>query len=216
MAISYISQASATSDSVTLGTHASGDLLLVFAYNDGSATIPSLPSGWLNLHNVTAATGSYRIGFKVATTSSETSGTWTNADGIIAVVYRSDAGLVLPAFYSVNTSTSATLQHTSIPAVNNRENVDQWIIGLAVMRSDTNAIETPPTNMTNRSNLVGTGWEMALHDTNADSNNWVATNVTVATSALWRTFTAQIYEQPYPTTSGGGFRPVNIRGGADQ
>jgi hypothetical protein len=179
MTISYISQASAASDSVTLGTHAAGDLLLVFAYNDGSATIPSLPSGWLNLHNVTAATGSYRIGFKVATASSETSGTWTNADGVIAVVYRSDAGLVLPAFYSVNTSTSATLNYTSIPAVNNRENVDQWVMGLAVMRNDTNAIETPPTNMTNRSNLVGTGWE-------------------------------------YPTTSGGGFRLVNIRGGADQ
>lgn len=209
MAISYVSQASAASDSVTLGTHANGDTIFIFAWNDGSATIPSLPAGWLNFITVTAATGSYRIGYKIATTSSETSGTWTNADGIISVAYRSDSGIVVPAFTVANSSTGTTLTYSAVGVANNRENVDQWIAGLAAMRVDTNAIETAPSGMTNRSNQVGAGWEMAWHDTNADANNWSATNVTVATSALWRTATVQIYEQPYPTTSGGGifFRP---------
>lgn len=207
MTISYISQASAASDSVTLGTHAAGDLLFLFAYNDGSSTIPSLPTGWLNFHNLTAATGSYRIGFKVATSSAETSGTWTNADGVIAVVYRSNAGLVIPAFYATNSGTTTQITYSAIQALNNRENVDQWIVGLAVMRLDTNAVETPPTGMTHRANQVGTGWEMALHDTNADSNSWTSTNVTVTTSALWRTLVVQICEQPYPTGGGIFFRP---------
>lgn len=215
MAISYISQASAASDSVTLGTHAAGDLLLVFSYNDGSSTIPSLPTGWLNFYNLLAATGSVRVGFKVANSSAETSGTWTNADGVIAVVYRSNAGLVVPAFQSANTATSATVNYPGIGSGLNRESVDQWFVGFGVMRNDTNALETPPTGQTNRSNLVATGWEMALHDTNADANSWTSTNVTVATSALWRTLVVQICEQPYPS-GGGGFRPVNIRGGADQ
>lgn len=211
MAISYISQASAATDSVTLGTHARGDLLLVFAYNDGSATIPSLPTGWLNVFNVSNAAGSYRVGFKIATTSSETSGTWNNADGVIAVVYRSDAGLVVPAFSANNAQTSVSVNYPAVASVNNRENVDQWFVGLALQRSDTNALETPPTGMTNRSNLVGTGWEMALHDTNADANSWTSTTVTVATSAAWRTLVVQIYEQPYPTSGGGLIlsRPMN-------
>lgn len=215
MAISYISQASAATDSVTLGTHAAGDSLFAFAYKNGSATIPSLPSGWLSFFTQTFSTGSYRIGFKIANSSAETSGSWTNADGVIAVVYRSDAGLVIPAISSSAAATSTAVNYSAILSVFNRESVDQWFVGFGVMRNDTNALETPPTGMTNRSNLVGTGWEMAAHDTNADANSWASTNVTVTTSALWRTAVAQIYEQPYPTTSG-GFRPVNIRGGADQ
>ena len=214
MTLSRISSASAASDSVTLGTHASGDMIFIFAWNDGSATIPSLPAEWLSIHTVTAGAGSYRLGYKLAASASETSGTWTNADGLIAVVYRSDAGVVVPAFFANNTNTNTTVNYPAVAAAFNRENVDQWFLGLAVQRNDTNALETAPSGMANITSLTGTGWKMAVHDTDADANSFTSASVTVATSALWRTLVVQIFEQPYPTSSGGGlFLPRGFDGG---
>lgn len=204
MTISRISSATNAGDTVTIGTHASGDLIVVFAYNDGATTAPSLPSGWLNINNATGATSGTRIGYKVAQSSSETSGTWTNADGLIAIVYRSDAGLVIPTYASFNSATSATVNYTSFGASFNRENVDQWMVGLASQRVDTNTLETAPTGLTNITSLTGTGWKMAAHDSNADANSFTAANVTVTTSAAWRTIVFSVFEQPYPSGGGGG------------
>ena len=217
MTISRISSATNAGDTITIGTHASGDLILIFAYNDGANTAPSLPSGWLNINNGTGSTSGTRIGYKVAQSSSETSGTWTNADGLIAIVYRSDAGLVIPNYSGFNSATSATVNYIAFGASLNRENVDQWMVGLASQRVDTNALETAPTGMTNITSLTGTGWKMAAHDSNADANSFSNANVTVTTSAAWRASVFSVFEQPYP--SGGGSasaRMVNIRGGADQ
>lgn len=216
MTISRISSATNAGDTVTIGTHASGDLIVVFAYNDGATTAPSLPSGWLNINNGTGATSGTRIGYKVAQSSSETSGTWTNADGLIAIVYRSDAGLVIPTYASFNSATSATVNYTSFGVSFNRENVDQWMVGLASQRVDTNTLETPPTGLTNITSLTGTGWEMAAHDSNADANSFTSANVTVTTSAAWRTIVFSIFEQPYPSgggSSGSAFLPRGYDGG---
>lgn len=215
MTISRISFASAASDSVTLGTHASGDLILVFSYNDGANTAPSLPdSTWLNINNATGSTSGTRIGYKIAQSSSETSGTWTNADGLIAIVYRSDAGLVIPGLAGFNAANNATVSYSAFAVAFNRENVDQWIIGFASQRVDTNALETAPSGMTNIASQVGTGWEMAAHDTDADANSFSAATVSVTTTAPWRTIAFSIFEQPYPTSSGGGlFIPRGFDGG---
>jgi hypothetical protein len=216
--ISFISAAAAASDSVAIGTHAAGDTIITWTFNDGVATAPSLPSGWINVFPLTGSLTGVRLAYKVAQSSSETSGTWTNADGIIAVVYRPAASNVLvPGLGAGNLATSTTVNYAAIAVANDRTNTDQWILGFAAMRSDANALETAPSGMTNRSNLVGTGWEMASHDTNANASSWASTNVSVTNSATWRTATCQLFEQPfYSAGGGGGARMVNVRGGADQ
>jgi hypothetical protein len=218
VSISYVGQATNAGDTVTLPSHQAGDTIIIFAYNDGSSTIPTLPSGWAGFISASATTlSANRIGYKIATTSSETSGTWTNADGLIAVVYRPATGnVVVPCFASRNTTTSTTVNYAAIASTSDHTNLSQWFAGFAYQRSDTNALETAPTGMTNRSNLVGTGWEMAAHDTNANASSWTSTNVTVATSALYQTVVAQLVEQPFYSAASGGARMVNIRGGADQ
>lgn len=215
MAISRISAATSTGNSVSIGTHAVGDFICVFAFNDNSTTIPSLPTGWINHAALSSTSLALRIGYKTAQSSTETSGTWTNADGCIAVVYRSDAGLIVPQIGNYTSATGTVLTYGSILSQNSRDSVDSWFLGLAAMRSDTNSIETAPSTMSNVTSLTGTGWKMAWHDTNATASSLATATVTVVTSALWRASTFMINEQPYPT-SGGGFRPVNIRGGADQ
>ena len=210
MTISYISAASAASDSVTLGTHAAGDTILISAYNDGATTVPSLPSGWIGFITQSGSLTGWRVGYKVAQTSSETSGTWTNADGVIAVVYRPTTGSVLiPAAISSNLGTSTTINYPAVAAANDRTNADQWFLGWAIQRVDTNALETAPSGMTNRTGLVGTGWEMACHDTNANAASWASTNVTVTTSAFYRSLVFQLFEQSFYSAGAGGmfFRP---------
>ena len=220
MTISRISSATAAASSVTIGTHAAGDLLMAFAFNDGATTVPTLPTGWLNHGTVAGSSTAYRIAYKIAASASETSGTWTNADGLIIVVYRGGTGyIVLPAFANGNSGTSTTLRYSAFAAANDREGAaDRWFAGFAAMRNDTNAIETAPTNMSFVVGQVGTGWEMAWHDSNATLTSWPNTDVTVATSAFWRTGVIQLYEQDHQQTGGGSAsaRMVNIRGGADQ
>ena len=218
MTISRISSAAAAASSVTLGTHAQGDLLMAFAFNDGSTTIPSLPSGWTNHMTFTGSLTGIRIGYKMASSSSDTSGTWTNADGLIVVVYRGGTGyIVQPAFGNGNLGTSTTLRYSAFTAANDREGAtDRWFAGFAAMRVDTNAIETPPTNMSLVLGQVGTGWEMVWHDSNATLTSWPNTDVTVATSAFWRTGIVQLYEQDHQQAAGSGgalFLPRGFDGG---
>lgn len=215
MTISRISSATNAGDTITIGTHASGDLILIFAYSDGANTAPSLPTGWLNINNATGSTSGTRIGFKVAQSSSETSGTWTNADGLIAVVYRSDVGLAIPTLAGFNAGTSTSVSYAAFGSSFNRENADQWIIGFGSQRSATNALETAPTGLTNVTSLTGTGWEMVAHDSNADANSFATASTTVVTSAAWRTVVFTVYEQTYPTGGGGGglFLPRGFDGG---
>lgn len=74
--------------SVTMPSHQAGDKLLAFAFRDGSNIPASTPVGW----NTDAAYGvntcAYTLGFKTAASSSETSGTWTNATSLIVLVIR--------------------------------------------------------------------------------------------------------------------------------
>lgn len=219
MTISYISAATNAGDTVTIGTHAAGDTIIMSAYNDGATTVPSLPTGWIGFSTLSGSLTGWRMAYKVATTSSETSGTWTNADGLIALVYRpnTSGNVLVPGIGAGNSGTTATINYPAIAAANDRTNADQWMIGLAVQRSDTNALETAPTGMTNRSVLTGTGWESVAHDTNANAASWTSTNVTVATSAFYRSLVFQLFEQPFYSAGAGGmfFRPGMCGGFAE-
>jgi hypothetical protein len=80
---------------VTIPTHAVGDLLVIFAYRNGVATAPTAPtySGgstpyWIPLQSGGGNSNASGVWYTPASTSSHTSGTWTNASGLIAVVIQ--------------------------------------------------------------------------------------------------------------------------------
>lgn len=80
--------------SVTIPTHQAGDFLIFHAFRDGDETTPSLASGATNIATQTALTNlQSRFGYKVAASSSETSGTWANADNVAVLVYRNVGGV---------------------------------------------------------------------------------------------------------------------------
>ena len=77
------------STTITVATHQPGDLIIIWVLYSSTLTPPA---GWTFIAN-----GNYGSGFhvdayyKIATSTSDTSGTWTGSDGIIAsFVYRQD------------------------------------------------------------------------------------------------------------------------------
>ena len=87
MAISVQSSASAASTSLTLPSHQAGDLLVMMVARMTQASI-TVPSGWRRYGGRSGGHGHNMLAAKRAGSSSETSGTWTGAEGLICAVLR--------------------------------------------------------------------------------------------------------------------------------
>src|SRR3989344_456439 len=87
MAITLVGTATGT-NTATPPAHQAGDLFLVFSFRDGSATAPTLASGFTTSSNGGGNTCSHRVGWRIASSSSDAVGTWTNATSLILVVLR--------------------------------------------------------------------------------------------------------------------------------
>lgn len=94
--ISILGALADNSSSVAIPAHAAGDLIVIFAYCTGTITPPTLPTAGGTVPTftsvMTAAGGGTRNAFVAAygyaTGGSDTSGTWTGATSMIAVVLR--------------------------------------------------------------------------------------------------------------------------------
>ena len=203
MAITYVSTASAAATSVTLPTHQAGDLIVMFAYDHTNTTTTiTLPAGWTSIqHHATNGGRSGRIAIKTATSSADTSGTWTGATMLICSVYRSNADHYLTAGnYNTQTGLSVTsLSYRSVSPI--LRSSASWVIGACGTSADTTA-DTAPTLMTNRGSLVSTG-EVAMHDTNAAVTGWSDTAV-ACSSTGYRSYTVEIFETDGLILSGAG------------
>ena len=83
----------AATTSVILPAHAIGDIIVLFVYRSNSTTTATKPTAsgtvpaWVDIDNNTGAnTNCARTAYFVATATTTTTGTWTNATGIAAVV----------------------------------------------------------------------------------------------------------------------------------
>ena len=214
MAISRVGSASAQATTITIPTHQSGDLILICA-NRNNTTAPTIPSGWIVMSNTGASGVSSAIGWKLAQSTSETSGTWTNTSVMHCAVYRGSTGvLVVSSSISgaVGTSTSVSYAATANGLVYRSGVDDNWYIGTGIQLNSTNSLETAPSGMANVNFESSAGvWKSVLHDTNASQlSNWSAANTTVTTSAAYITRVLQLFEFDGPAFGGGGgifFRP---------
>lgn len=216
MTISYVSSAANAGTSITLPTHQAGDLI-VFFVRYSTVGIPLPLSGWFRAAALNASGNSMQVAYKTAASNAETSGTWTNAKQILAITYRhTTAYLQLGLSTQTNATTATTITYPANATVAD----STWFIGFGSCISgttpdvDTN-FDLAPSGMTNRVSqwTVSTG-EMTIHDTNSNVASWSSTNRTNDTSIRYNNFVIPILVGA--TKSTGGFRPVNIRGGADQ
>ena len=178
----------AATTSCTLGTHQAGDVFFAFASRDGSNTAPTLPSGWTNIDNNGANTASYRMGCKIALSSSETSGTWTNATQLIVVGYR---GVLLSGDCATGTvggqateatGNSATLTYNSITFTDSGGTSWGFICGFSESATD---VEGGPGG--SMVNITSIGTEAACFDTNGTATTYAGGTDGVNASNGWHT-----------------------------
>jgi hypothetical protein len=198
MAISFVGSATGTNSIASMPAHQAGDLLLFFAYRDGNITAPSLPSGYTNKgtsSSGSAADASARIGYKIATSSSETSGTWTNATSLICHVYRG-VNQTTPLGSDLDGSTYETELNSTVkyPTLTlDVSNGSSWIAAFVGHDATNTNIQTAPTGMTNRTNVVDATDEAAGHDTNGGVSSWTTKSVSVGgTVNEWIAFVFEI------------------------
>lgn len=181
--------------------HRVGDVIIMFAFRDGSVTNPTIPSGWTNITNTTDGTScSVSMGWKIATSTSETSGTWTNATGLVCHVYRGQQnirsltpfGTITATIGSTNTITfgARALAASGVTG-------SSWFLGFIGHSTADTTIETAPTNMQMTTNSVGASAEEAGFDTNGPAiENWPATNVSISgTAGNWITVVIELKAQ---------------------
>jgi hypothetical protein len=208
MSISRVGSSAAQATTTAIPSHQAGDLIFIFAGRNATAPA-TVPSGWVQAGSAGASGSSVASGWKIAKSSSETSGTWTNASVLFCAVYRADTGLL--AFSTAAGGANATGTSVSFPALTNglvyREgSLDNWYLGVAMQLNSANSLETPPSGMSNVAVESSSGvWKAVLHDTNASQlSNWATAATTVTTAAASSTRVVQLFEFDGPSFGGGG------------
>jgi hypothetical protein len=185
MPIKRVGATAATGATVVVPAgHAPGDLILVFAFRDGNTTAPSLGSTFTSIAAPAGANScSFRVGFKKATSASESNTTWTNATETVCVVYRGLIDVSQPCGTPASTNGNSTT--VSYPALTLADPESSWVVGFAGHRSVNTALETAPNGMSFVTGIANTG-EVAMHESSSAVSAWTLQSVSVGgTSSGW-------------------------------
>lgn len=215
MTVSFVGAASAEATSVTLPAHQRGDLLVVFAWNGASTTIPSVPTGWRIAYAFANTTGASRAGvvaYKNAASASEASGTWTSAELLGCAVYRDDANyLTIGGVNGQVNFNSNTITHRELQVITQSANLTKlraessYILRMAACTSNSSDIETPPSLYTNRVAIAGASAnELVIHESNTSLASQVATNQTINQTVVASTVTVEILDTTIVIPAGSG------------
>ena len=219
MTIALQANSSALATTVSLGTHAVRDLIVIHASNHGSATLPTKPdSSWITSYSASVAGGSVLVAYKHAQTTSETSGTWTNATHLFATIWRGGTNtLVVPEFVSTNSSITATINYAAQTAGTVKTDAANMALLAYVLNSNTsNTLLAPGATIDLQSATDGSTWQAKQYYQLNRTATWASTSVSQATSAFYRSLMLTLIESDlYGISSGGIFFRPGMSGGMD-
>lgn len=175
-------------------THATSDLIVATVWRNASTTAPTIPGGWTLAKTQTATTAWLGVYYKIAASSSETTGTWTSANAIQVNVYR---GANAIGGTAGGTGSSTTM---SYPAVTlNKTDSTSWVFRSAGNKSATNMITNVPTGYTARG---GAATVMRGCDSNAGlaSSPGAGTQATSPTG-IWCAISVELLMTPPPSAA---------------
>lgn len=200
MAISRTQAVSANAASVAITSTSNDDLIIVFAYNNASTTIPTLPAGYTSLQTNSATGNAMRIGAKISSGGDTSSGSWTNATNVVCHVYAGTSGAAV-ANRCLNATNgagnSATLTYTGFTMTGGGRN---WIAGFGGAKAATNGMGGNTSTLTNRtSQTIVNGL-----DSGAPKSSWSSETLTVTGSGRWLTATVEI-NAPVTAQKNGAF-----------
>lgn len=187
MAISFVSAASAQATTLTLPTHQKGDLILMMCTGGSTVTVAA---GWTEILSGTATTN--KVAYKIAASSGETSGTWTNATGLSCAVYRGVSGIGNASAVTESGVTRIRYAALTLSVTNG----SSWVVGVGGITQTGTYHALPPSGMVNRTYSPDNATkEATLNDTNGGATSWPQTDVTAA-SLTYRTFTIELLAAP--------------------
>ncbi len=192
----------------TMPVHQAGDILIMFAHRDGSVVAPPVPAGWSTWGTGSGANGNSSVGgYKIATSSTEVSGTWASATNLVCHVYRGQH-VTSPIGGSADTGGSGT--GITYPALTMTDTGGtSLVLGFAGHRENNVNLGKPPVGMVNRTVLSSTA-KIAGHDTDSPVTSWPATLVPAGgTIAGWRARTLELRAAPLSSDSTGTSEDVN-------
>lgn len=204
--IEYVGQSTGVNSS-TLPTHQEHDVIVAFAFRDGSTTAPTVPAGWTTHAAPAGASGSSMVlAYKVAEDGSTTSGTWTNATSVVFQVYRgvnrtSPLGGVATASGDSTSVTYPSITITDTPDVTWQA---PWVLSFSGIRSIDTSLETAPTGMTARSHIQDSTVEASGFDTDGEfsGDTYASQVVSVGgTAAGWHAVTVELRRQRNEATA---------------
>ena len=204
MAISQIGSGTSQATTITIpGSYSAGDFILIAA-SRANTNAPTVPSGWATLAALGGSGISSAIAWKLAQSSSETSGNWTNAQLINCIVLEGSAGVIYAApSITATSASSATITYGALAQY--RAGVsDNIYLGHACQLNTANSLETAPSGMSSVNVDSVTGLKAALHSSPAQLSNWASTNVVLANAAVFRSVVIQLQEIAAPAFGGGG------------
>jgi hypothetical protein len=220
MTVAFVAAASAEATSLTLPTHQAGDLLVMFAFRAANS-VATTPVGWAAMRADTQTTRGFSLAYKIATSSSETSGTWTNASMLTCATFRDDANIIVLGGTSISSGGTTTVNYGAL-SVKTVANTQAKLIGdssllllYAAALTNNTTMQQTPTGCTTQHNAVLATYEAVLHTTNAAVASRTSSTITADVSVTTSTYVVEVFDTGVSKSSS-GFRPVNIRGGADQ
>jgi hypothetical protein len=138
-------------------------------------------------------------------------------------VYRDDANYIIMGpsrFTGASSTTGTTFAWPAMAATGDTPGIltpNQWVIAAAMTNQSASTIDSAPSGYTNRAVQAGaSATKIVLHDTNAAVASVSGVNQTYTTGSSNLGAIGSIQDTGIAKSSGGGFRAVNIRGGADQ
>jgi hypothetical protein len=193
--VAYVGSASGVT-SATLPLHQTGDLILAYAYRDGSTTAPTLPSGWTSIASANGAnTNSALLAYKVAASGSETATGFTNATALIVQIYRNVDQSSPIGGNNFDTGSSTTISYPEVTM--SVTNGTSWVVGFSGHRSTNVAIQNSPAGMSNRIAYADATNEAASFDTAMGVTSWSAQTASVGgTASGWFARTVEIKQTP--------------------
>lgn len=208
--------------SCTTTGNAVGDLEIAFAGINASSTKPT-NAAWtavgagVSLNGSGSADSAAQMFCKVATGTSEASGTFSSTDHVVIMVYSGElsgstatcASTILgtPSYFNSTVNTTSTTE--TFNAITSSDS-SSWIVGMGYCSACTAGIGTAPTNMANRSSVAGPP-SAGGHDTNGTAASFASANVTLTTAGRIITATVEIkaaaVQTPVISPAGGLFGP---------
>ena len=208
MTVSFVSASAVQAATMTLPAHQAGDLIILMAHCATNAS-PVVPAGWASPQIRNSSPRGAALAYKIALSSAETSGTWGQTNGLMAVVYRDNANYLVIGGVSQSESASTTVSFAGLAVKNSSTNIkmrsDSAVIAMGVWANANNTtMQQSPTGTTNRLNFVGANYEAAWHDTSSPVASIAATTITANVAVVTMSFTMEILDTGAPKTSAGG------------